>query len=189
MSAETEQKQEKQTESPQEAFVRANLERIDDLKTRIKEHGKVKNFSGYMLKTALKMETDIHKILTELYIPKNYPIERYLQTYRVGTSLKKHVFGIVIHIEKNQFKLQGISDINGRGRFNGESAEEILRKHLVPGFKVNDTVFVQGTGDKTEAEAMKVTEIGDKQVIAELDSVQITEQHIVLKPSSPENSK
>ena len=84
--------QEQQTETPQEAFLRANLERIDDLKTRIKEHGKVKNFSGYMLKTALKMETDIHKILTELYIPENYPIERYCQTYRVGTSLKKHVF-------------------------------------------------------------------------------------------------
>lgn len=132
MSAETEQKQEQQTETPQEAFLRANLERIDDLKTRIKEHGKVKNFSGYMLKTALKMETDIHKILTELYIPENYPIERYCQTYRVGTSLKKHVFGVVIHKEGDQFKLQGICDIHGRVRFNGDSAEEILHEHLYP---------------------------------------------------------
>lgn len=131
---------EKVTESPQEIFLRNNRVRIDDLRERINERGMRLDFDEYMLKKARHMETDIHKQLTETIIPRGISLERFYKTYYLGdfgAPWDKHVFVLGLYTENDEIKIRGTSDKNGKEKFEGSSAEEVLSNYYVRNGYIN----------------------------------------------------
>jgi len=114
------------TENSQQIFLQLSKNRINDLKQRIKESEYKNDFSSYILKKSLKIEKDVLKV-----IENDIPLEEFFGVYMIG-FYKKHVFCVNLLSQDGETKFQGISDVNGRERFTGTSAEDILRFHLVP---------------------------------------------------------